>query len=201
MWPFLKPTIRPEAMGKILFEMTVDDRLYSNAMRFLGSIQEPIFRAIQRDPTIYAVLMPEISSYKRDDLIILRIELMHFALAYIDYLLMRSVRLHQRFGPSPCFETVRWYLWEFKKRIEPLGRSEEFLSASEIRARAYNEAWDQMLADGEKRNRLLIEETLLRFCQPETPVTNPLIYVALKRDFLSTQTMFSKLLDTYRLRS
>jgi hypothetical protein len=194
-----KTSITPEVAGKTLFDTIVDDRLYSNAMKLFGGTSEPIFEPPQRDTTMYSVLMSEIDFCNRNDLRILRIELMHFAFAYVDYLLMRSAKLHEEYGATLCFETVHWFVWEFKKRIEPLGKSQEFLSANEIRMRLYNEAWDQMLADGEKRNRMLIEEILFRFCDPKAPVINVALYYALQSDLLATQMMFIKFFETHRL--
>ncbi|MHB8502971.1 MAG: hypothetical protein ACYDHE_18775 [Candidatus Acidiferrales bacterium] len=142
-------------MGKTLFDLTVDDRMYSEALKFFGSMDEPLFEAVERDTTIYSVLMPEINSCERNDLRILRIEPMYFAVAYIDFLLMRSAVLHERFGTALCFETVQWYLGKFRKIIEPTGRSEEFLAACESRLRAYNEAWDHLFAELDPSNKLL----------------------------------------------
>ncbi len=190
----------PEVMGKTLFDTTIDDRMYAEAMKLFGSTDQPVFEGAERDTTIYSVLKPEIDSCKRNDLKILRIELMYFAFAFIDFILMRSAKLHEELGQALCFETFHWYAWKFKKRIEPLGRSGEFLAATEDRMRAYNEAWDQMLAGGDKRNRILIEETLFRFCEPETPVINVMLYSALQRELSATQSMLMKFFETHRLR-
>jgi hypothetical protein len=186
-------------MGKTLFDTTVDYRMYSGAMKLFGSTDQPIFEGASRDTTIYSVLMPEIDSYERTDLKILRIELMHFAFAFIDFLLLRSAKLHEELGAALCFETLHWYTWEFKKRIEPLGKSAEFLAATEARLRAYNGAWDQMRVDGENRNRVLIEETLFRFCEPEIPIINVMLYFALQRELSATSSMLMKYFETHKL--
>ena len=199
MWSFLKMLMTPEVMGKTLFDITVDDRMYSEAIKLFGSTTEPVFEAAQRDIAMYSVLMPEIDSCKRNDLRILRIELMHFAFVYIDFLLMRSAKLHEQFGAALCFETLHWYVWEFKKRIEPIHKSAEFLAASEVRMHAYNKAWDQMLAEGDRRNRILVEQTLFRFCEPRTPVINVVLHFALQRELSATELMFMKFFETHRL--
>lgn len=190
----------PDVMGKTLFDTTIDDRMYAEGMKLFGSTDQPIFEGQERDTTIYSLLMPEIDSCKRNDLKILRIELMYFAFAFIDFVLMRSAKLHEELGQALCFEAFHWYVWEFKKRIEPSGRSAEFLVASEDRLRAYNKAWDQMLVDGDRRNRQLIEETLFRFCEPETPVINVMLYFALNRELSATQSMLVKFFETHRFR-
>ena len=138
------------------YETTVDDKLYSNLMKLFESSDHLIFQSPVRDTTMYSVLMPEIDLCERNDLKILRIEMMHYFFSVIDYLLMRSAQPRGKIGASVCEEILGWYIWEFRKRIEPTGKSGEFLALAEARLRAYNEAWDKMLADGEKRNRLLM---------------------------------------------
>jgi hypothetical protein len=199
MWSFPKSSMTPEVMGKTLFDIIIDDRMYSETLKVFASTVEPIFVAPVRDTGLYSVLMPEIDSCERNDLKILRIELMHFAFVYVDFLLMRSIELHERFGASQCFETLHWCVWEFKKRIDPLGKSADFIAANEVRMRAYNDAWDQMLKEGDNRNRILIEETLFRFCEPTTPITNVVLHLQLQRELSATGLMFMKFFETHKL--
>ncbi len=183
-----KIVVTPEDMAKTLFKVTtVDERLCWGAWDLFANTTEPIFEARRRDITAYSALLPTLDALVRDDLKILRIELMHFAFAVIDYFLMRSQKLHDEFGARLCLETVHWYVWEFKGRVEPLGKSDEFLDATEARLKAYNDAWTVVQVEGIQKHRMLFETLLFGFCEPTAPVINVVLYVALQAGLIATQ--------------
>src|ERR1700736_431264 len=147
----MKEPMTAEEVGKFLFEATVDDKLCSNLRKLFESSDHLIFQSPVRDTTVYSVLIPEIDLCQRNGLKILRIEMMHYFFFIIDYLLMRSAQPRENWSVAGE-EILSWYIWEFRKRVEPTGKSGEFLALAEARLRAYSEAWDTMLADDEKRN-------------------------------------------------
>lgn len=186
-----------EEVGSVLFEATVDEK--SNLMEAFGSSEDFIFQAHQRDIGMYSAFMPKIDLCVRNDLKILRIEIMYYAFCFVDRLLTRSAKYQGQIGKSLCSEVLSWYVWEFRKRIEPTGKSQEFLDVSLSRLKAYNEAWDTMLADGDKRNRLLVEEPIFQFCNPQSKITNIAIYWALQLEVISLQSAFFNFFDSLQL--
>jgi len=186
-----------DVVGTVSFEATVDEK--SNLMDAFGSSEDFIFQTHQRDTGMYSAFMPKIDICVRNDLKILRIEIMHYAFFFVDRLLMRSAKYREKIGEALCSEILSWYVWEFRKRIEPTGKSQEFLQVTAPRLKAYNEAWDTMMADGEKRNRLLVEETIFQFCNPYSKITNIAIYWALQLELMSMQSAFFNFFDSLQL--
>jgi len=198
MFSLFKPKLYAGLMGKYLFDFTVSSKSHAAAMALFSEFSYPIFPAETRDLSLYRLFLPELSTYVRADLAVIRVELMYFTFCVVDFYLMRSSRV-RRLHKQRASVVLLAYLNSFKMCIEPSRRSETFLDETEARGRAYNHVWDEMVLKGEGRNRLALEETFLRFCGTDFNTVNIALALPLVTEFDAIQKVVSQMLDRYRL--
>src|SRR5882724_599494 len=154
-----------------LFRFTVNDTSHQRLISAALTDPGPIFPPQHRDFSMAAILLPELLNYNREDIKVLRVELMWFTFATIDFHLMRASGVRENLGHK-SEEILTAYVHEFNDKIAPSGRFREFLEAAEERLRAYNKAWDRAFSLDSGGGATLTEE-FLTFCGARLDQLNP----------------------------